>query len=210
MLGLGMSDANYHPIMCCHLWLISHVSQPGSPHTSQALSSPAWELGGTAASIQRGENWGLPQTLGSSHFQQHSGMCFQSRSSDADLGWLWAPPMNLSCMAIKIKANKERFGLRTCQTWNCPRVHSVHHWPVNSLAPSDGWDLGHYNPFSGPWSNLISLHPFRSSGRRVTDQAERYWDKMFDKVWIQFSNGCSHHRGWGTQWMCHLTVSLSW
>ena len=67
---------------------------------------------------------GLPQTLGSSHFQP-SGMCLQSRSSDADLGWLWAPPMNLSCMAIKIKANKERFGLRTCQTWNCPRVHSV-------------------------------------------------------------------------------------
>ena len=24
--GPGMSDANYHPIMCRHLWLISHVS----------------------------------------------------------------------------------------------------------------------------------------------------------------------------------------
>ena len=37
--NLGMSNANYHPIMCCHLWLISHVrltAAAGEPgHTSQ-------------------------------------------------------------------------------------------------------------------------------------------------------------------------------
>ena len=43
--NLGMSNANYHPIMCCHLWLISHVrltAAAGEPgHTSQpGLAGP--------------------------------------------------------------------------------------------------------------------------------------------------------------------------
>ena len=47
------------------------------------------------------------------------------RSSDADLGWLWAPPMNLSCMAIKIKANKERFGWKMPDLELSPRLVSL-------------------------------------------------------------------------------------
>ena len=101
-----------------------------TPH--KTLSSPAWELLGTASSL-RGEkrekachkHWDLSLSFS---IQE----CIQ-KLRDADLGWLWAPPMNLSCMPIKIKANKERFG------WEMPDLKLS---PLTSQQFSPEWWSG--------------------------------------------------------------------
>ncbi len=145
-------------------WLSAHRT----PHRLSALQLGMGILGTASIHPERRE----PREGCHKHWD-HLTFSIQEcvfRSSDADLGWLWAPPMNLSCMAIKIKANKERFG------WKMPDLELSPRRVHQSITDqSTVWprEPGHYNPFSGPWSNLISLHPFRS-GRRVSDQAERY------------------------------------
>ena len=126
LFAVAGSDANYHPIMCCHLWLISRVRR-----TAHLTASPAWEQPASISEVGSGTREILPQTSVSSYFY-HSGM-YRFRSSDADLGWLWAPPMNLSCIAIKMKANKERFWEKSEEKLSLIPVN----WPVNSLARSD-------------------------------------------------------------------------
>ena len=155
MLGLGMSDANYHPIMCCHLWLISHVKLARlSTHLTRLSALPHgnyWEqpassLGGARREKAYHKHWDRLSVS----IQE----CIQSRSSDADLGWLWAPPMNLSCMAFKIKANKERFGRLGIVPAPCPSLTSQQFSPewrsgagditILSVAPDQIWYL--YTP----------------------------------------------------------------
>ena len=124
-----------------------------TPH--KALSSPAWELLGTASTSSLGGE--KREKACHKHWDRLSVSiqeCIQSRSSDADLGWLWAPPMNLSCMAFKIKANKERFGRLGIVPAPCPSLTSQQFSPewrsgagditILSVAPDQIWYL--YTP----------------------------------------------------------------
>ena len=177
----------------CHAGPAQHT-----PH--KTLGSPAWD----------GNYWEQPESsLGGErrekachkHWDRLSVSiqeCIQSRSSDADLGWLWAPPMNLSCMAIKIKANKERFG------WEMPDLdlspRRVHHWPVNSLAPSDDREPGTLQSFQWPLIKSDIFTPLQ-----ITRQPRGHWPSR-----ALLGNLGQNTKCLWIQWMWHLTVSLSW
>ena len=92
--------------------------------TGSQLSSLGWEYWEQPASILRGERRGKACHKHWDHLTFSIQECV-FRSSDADLGWLWAPPMNLSCMAIKIKANKKRFGWKMPDLELSPSLVSI-------------------------------------------------------------------------------------